>query len=229
MPSICRNQQSLDPHGSPPPRDPDKVATASPCGRVTRAEVTLQKAAAPSRSAASMRPPPPCSSARKRESKPAQKTQTYSEGYPRWTRAGGVVASSTGCWERRRRGAPDILTPWATRGRIDFSNARCPSLSIRRALARPPACMLAMSPLGGGKTMMALDFAWSLQRAKSSAGRVRCVHNDLVCTLFNGVLSERIVLLVHSNRQRMRRGVDQNSLPESNARCTHVAMHKRPA
>ena len=71
-----RNQQSLDPHGSPPPRDPDKVATASPCGRMTRAEVTLQKAAAPSRSAASMRPRPPCSSARTRESKPAQKPQT---------------------------------------------------------------------------------------------------------------------------------------------------------
>ena len=229
MPSICRNQQSLDPHGSPPPRDPDKVATASPCGRVTRAEVTLQKAAAPSRSAASMRPPPPCSSARKRQSKPAQKTQTYSEGYPRWTRAGGVVASSTGCWVRLCRGAPAILTPWATRGRTDLSNSRSPSLSIPRVLARPPAGTLTMYPLGGGKTMMALDFAWSLQRAKSSAGRVRCVHNDLVCTLFNGVLSERIVLLVHSNRQRMRRGVDQNSLPESNARCTHVAMHKRPA
>ena len=61
----------LDPHGSPPPRDPDKVATAGPRGHETKAEVTLQKAAAPSRSAASMRPPPPCSSARMRESKPA--------------------------------------------------------------------------------------------------------------------------------------------------------------
>ena len=38
---------------------PDKVATASPCGQMPKAEVTLQKAAAPSRSAASMRPPPP--------------------------------------------------------------------------------------------------------------------------------------------------------------------------
>ena len=150
-------------------------------------------------------------------------------GYPRWTRAGGVVASSTGCWDPLCRGASDILTPWATRGRIDFSNARCPSLSIPRVLARPPAGTLTMYPLGGGKTMMALDFAWSLERAKSSAGRVRCVHNDLVCTLLNGVLSERIVLLVHSNRQRMRRGIDQNSLPESNARCSHVAMHTRPA
>ena len=71
-----RNQQSLDPHGSPPPRDSDNAVTAGPCGRMTRAEVTLQKAAAPSRSAASMRPPPPCSSARKRESKSAQKPQT---------------------------------------------------------------------------------------------------------------------------------------------------------
>ena len=60
-------------------------------------------------------------------------------GYPRWTIAGGVVASSTGCWDRLCRGAPDILTPWAARGRIDRSNPRCPSLSIPRVLARPPA------------------------------------------------------------------------------------------
>ena len=33
--------------------------------------------------------------------------------------------------------------------------------------------------------MMALDFAWSLERAHTSAGRVRCVHNDLVCALLN--------------------------------------------
>ena len=141
-------------------------------------------------------------------------------------RSGAIRRSSA---DRLRRGAPDILTPWATRGRIDFSNPRCPSLSIPRVLARPPACMLAMSPLGGGKTTMTLDFAWSLDRAHTSAGRVRCVHNDLACTLLSGVLSEKIVLLVHSNRQRMRRGVDQNSLPETNARCAHVAMHTRSA
>ena len=149
-------------------------------------------------------------------------------GYPRWTRAGGVVASSTGCWDPLCRGASDILTPWATRGRIDFSNARCPSLSIPRVLARPPACMLAMSPLGCGKTKTTLDFAWSLERAHTSAGRARCVHIDLVCTLLNGVLCATIVLVVHSSRQHMRRGVDQNSLPESNARCTYVATHPRP-
>ena len=56
-----RHQQALHSHAFPPPRDPDKVATASPCGQMPKAEVTLQKAAAPSRSAASMRPPPPCS------------------------------------------------------------------------------------------------------------------------------------------------------------------------
>ena len=33
--------------------------------------------------------------------------------------------------------------------------------------------------------MMAFDFAWSLERAHTSAGRVRCVHNDLVCTLLH--------------------------------------------
>ena len=103
--------------------------------------------------------------------------------------AGGGVASSAGCWDRLRRGAPDLLTPWATRGRIDLSNPRCPSLSIPRVLGRPRARMVAMYPLGGGKTMMTLDFAWFFERAHSRAGRVRCVHNDLVCTLLNRVAS----------------------------------------
>ena len=33
--------------------------------------------------------------------------------------------------------------------------------------------------------MMAFDFAWSRERAHTSAGRVRFVHNDLVCALLN--------------------------------------------
>ena len=36
-------------------------------------------------------------------------------------------------------------------------------------------------PLGGGKTMMGLDCAWPLEGAHICAGRVRLVHNDLVC------------------------------------------------
>ena len=67
-----RKQQALHSHVFPPPRDPDKVATASPCGQMPKTNVNLQKTAAPSRSAAYMRPHSPCSSARKRESKPAR-------------------------------------------------------------------------------------------------------------------------------------------------------------
>ena len=51
-------------HGSPPPRDQDTAATASPCGQTPKTNFTLQKTAAPSRSEASMRPPPPRSEAR---------------------------------------------------------------------------------------------------------------------------------------------------------------------
>ena len=43
-----RHPEVLHPHASPPPRDPDKVATASPCGQMPKTNVTLQKTAAPS-------------------------------------------------------------------------------------------------------------------------------------------------------------------------------------
>ena len=36
-------------------------------------------------------------------------------------------------------------------------------------------------PLGGGKTMIALDCAWPLDGAHICAGRVWLVHNDLFC------------------------------------------------
>ena len=43
-----RHPKVLHPHASPPPHDPDKVATASPCGKMPKTNVTLQKTAAPS-------------------------------------------------------------------------------------------------------------------------------------------------------------------------------------
>ena len=77
---------------------------------------------------------------------------------------------------------------------------RVPSSSI----GSPTSVQLAMYPLGGGKTMMALDFAWSLERAHTSAGRVWCVHNDLVCALLNrGAIQSCLC----SNRNR--RGADR--------------------
>ena len=114
----------LDSHGFSPPRDPDKVATASPCGQMPKAEVTLQKAAAPSRSAASMRPPSPCSSARKRESKSAQmststrrvlnKTGTSSGSrfcFHHGPGAGGAPRRSHGARELRESLCRHVLLP----------------------------------------------------------------------------------------------------------------------
>ena len=60
----------------------------------------------------------------------------------RWRGAGGGVASSIGCWDRLRRGAPDLLTPWATRGRILLSIPRCPPFPPVGVFARPRACMV---------------------------------------------------------------------------------------
>ena len=82
-----------------------------------------------------------------------------------------------------------------------------------------------MYPLGGGKTMMAFDFAWSLERAHTSAGRVRFDQRWLITgrVRFDQRPDKRVIA-----GQTAR---DQNDLITilSNARCTHDPMHARPA
>ena len=127
-----RHQEALDSHGFPPPResrrDPDKVATASPCGQMPKAEVILHKTAVPSRSAASIALP--------------HHFQLQALGSENLNRLKLLLCTAAvlARWARQKRGARRGVDLRRVRGLLTLSNFPPEALrSCRGAAVRPEA------------------------------------------------------------------------------------------